>query len=170
MVRLQLKDPLTNRVDASDIVQETMIRAHETIDQWRGENDAQLAQWLRTILERKIHDLHQFHSRDKRDVKREVRAQEATTTPSLDANSFRSELPSPSNEFLQSELAHIVAEALSKLSEEQQEAFILNRLQGISIENVAQRMGKTLPAIAGLLRRATESLAEAIDAWRGVIK
>ena len=45
-------DPrLQGRIDPSDLVQQTLLKAHEKQDQFRGKTDAELfAAWLRTIL------------------------------------------------------------------------------------------------------------------------
>ena len=44
-------DPrLRGRLDPSDVVQQTLLIAHEKQEQFRGRTDAELAAWLRTIL------------------------------------------------------------------------------------------------------------------------
>ena len=49
--RRQLGSRLRRKLDAADIVQETLLKAHEKLKQFRGQTEAELAAWLRTILE-----------------------------------------------------------------------------------------------------------------------
>ena len=49
-VALRMDPRLAARVDASDVVQETLARAHEKREQFRGTTEAERAAWLRQIL------------------------------------------------------------------------------------------------------------------------
>src|SRR5262245_33097550 len=50
LARLQLDDRLQGKLDPSDVVQQTLIKAHQAMEQFRGQTDAELAGWLRRIL------------------------------------------------------------------------------------------------------------------------
>ena len=41
---------LRGKLDASDLVQQTLLEAHRKRDQFRGHGDAELAGWLRKLL------------------------------------------------------------------------------------------------------------------------
>ena len=47
---LHLDPRLQGKLDPSDVVQETLLKAHEKMDQYRGRTDAELVGWLRQIL------------------------------------------------------------------------------------------------------------------------
>src|SRR4029079_11466210 len=51
---IKLDRRLRTRIDASDIVQETMMRAYVAWDNFRGNEPAQRIAWLRQILMRTI--------------------------------------------------------------------------------------------------------------------
>src|SRR5262245_53259475 len=56
LARLQL-DPRWGRLlDPSDLVQQTLLRAHRNRDQCRGTTDEQRAAWLRAILAHELAD------------------------------------------------------------------------------------------------------------------
>lgn len=57
-------------IDASDLVQRTLMVVHENKSQFRGETDAQRAAWLRRILTNNLADELRHQHRAKRDVSR----------------------------------------------------------------------------------------------------
>jgi RNA polymerase sigma-70 factor (ECF subfamily) len=50
LVRLQLQPRLRSKLGASDIVQQTLLKAAENLRQYRGQSETELAGWLRRIL------------------------------------------------------------------------------------------------------------------------
>src|SRR5262245_28933791 len=50
LARLQLGPRLQSKFDASDIVQQALLQAHECRAQFRGATESEWLAWLRTIL------------------------------------------------------------------------------------------------------------------------
>ncbi|HEV2947102.1 MAG TPA: hypothetical protein VGX70_06985, partial [Gemmataceae bacterium] len=50
LARLHLDHRLQGKLDPADVVQQTLMRAHEKRDQFRGRTYAELTAWLRQIL------------------------------------------------------------------------------------------------------------------------
>jgi RNA polymerase sigma-70 factor, ECF subfamily len=73
-----------NRVGIISIVQQTVLQAHQALDQFRGEGDAALAAWLRQIFACNLAMALRDHASAKRDVRRERDLQAA-----LDRSSAR---------------------------------------------------------------------------------
>jgi RNA polymerase sigma factor (sigma-70 family) len=98
-------------------------------------------------------------SRGKRDVARE-RSLEAA----LDESSARIEFwlqavqSSPSQKAQRMEDLLRLAKALVELPEGQREAVVLHCWQGKTLAQVASQLGRTSPAVAGLLQRGLKSL------------
>src|SRR5262245_57155613 len=56
------------KVDPSDVVQETMLEAHKKRHQFRGRTEAEMAAWLRAMLACNLADAAKALRRGKRDV------------------------------------------------------------------------------------------------------
>ena len=72
LARVQLGAGLRTKVDPSDLVQQTLVRAWQSLDQLRGQRDVEVAAWLRQILARTLANAVRDLAREKRDVGREV--------------------------------------------------------------------------------------------------
>ena len=63
---------LRGKADPSDLVQETLLKAHQHFDQFRGQTETELVAWLRQILTRNLADLvRRFKTAGTRTVTRE---------------------------------------------------------------------------------------------------
>src|SRR4051812_771329 len=56
LARLQIDQRLQSKVDPSDIVQQTLVKAHQNLGQFRGRSDGELVAWLRRILSNPLVD------------------------------------------------------------------------------------------------------------------
>ena len=162
-VALRSCGALQNKIDASDIVQEALLRAVVEVPQFRGHTDQEFAAWLRAILANKLADAVRHFRRQKRDA-----ALEQSYRETLDDSATRLEtliaadLTSPSQRVIQNEKARYLAECLAALSPDQQMVVELHHLEGYSVSEIAQRMNKSKAAVAGLLRRGLEKLRESL--------
>ena len=162
---MQLDRRVRSKVDASDIVQQTLLQAHRAKEQFRGDTPAQRAAWLRQILARNLMHATRDLTRDKRDVRREKSIQ-----ASLDQSSMRLEglladnASSPSMKLDRQEQVLRIAKAVDELPEQQREALLLHYLEQKSLPEIASVMNRTRGSVAGLVRRALESLRSTFGA------
>jgi len=163
LARLQLDGGARNRIDASDIVQQTLLEAHAKADQFHGDDSA-LAAWLRQALVNNLRDAWRALRKGKRDIRREQSLEDALEQSSarlqgiLAASSAHG--GSPSRQAVHNEDLLRLADALTQLPGTQREAIVLHHLQGCSLTKTAHSMGKTDAAVAGLLHRGLKKLRE----------
>jgi RNA polymerase sigma-70 factor (ECF subfamily) len=158
VARLHLDPRLRGKLDASDVVQETLLKAHQHHEQLRGQSEAEQAAWLRRILANTLTDALREFGRAKRDLVREQSLDGALRDSEASVRSLAGTAPSPSAQAIKHEDLQRLAAALERLPPEQRLVFELHHLQAWSVADVAVQLGRTEAAVAGLLRRGLKQL------------
>lgn len=164
LARLQLGPRLKSKLDASDIVQQTLLEAHLKRDQFRGSTDAECAAWLRQMLVHNLADALRAFGQARRDVARERSLQDAVESSSMRLESWlAADQSSPSEQVERQERALLLANALAALPEAQREALVLQHWQGWSLDEIGQHLGKSRVAVAGLIKRGIMQLRQLLQ-------
>jgi RNA polymerase sigma-70 factor (ECF subfamily) len=161
LVRLQLGTRLGAKLDASDVVQQAILHAHEKRDQFRGGTEGEWLAWLRAILVNALAaSLRRFDARA-RDPRRE-RSLEAELERSSSRLEFLlvADQTSPSERAVRGEELMRLAHAIASLPEDQRRVVELHYLKGLAVADVAAEIGRTRPAAVGLLFRGLKRLRE----------
>ncbi len=165
LTRLQLGPRSSSKLDASDIVQETLLHAYPKRAQFRGNDDAARAKWLRAILARNVADALRSQGRQKRDIARETSLQVELDCSSDNLGAWlAAEQSTPSEQAMRHELAVHVANALARIPDSQREALLLHYWQGYSLAEIAVQLDRTTDAVGGLLKRGLRHVRELLDA------
>jgi RNA polymerase sigma-70 factor (ECF subfamily) len=158
LARLQLSGRLAGKIDLSGVVQQTLLEAYQARDGFPPA-PAQQAAWLRRALANNLTDaIRKLGSR------RQERVEEKSLEQALEASSARLEAwlereeSTPGCKAVNRERLARLAEALLKLTEDQRVAVELHHLQGLSLADVGQRLGRSREAIAGLVFRGLKRL------------
>ena len=159
-VKLVTAGPVRNKIDASDLVQDVVVKAHEARRQFNGTTAEEYAAWLRRILANKLADAQRRYGRQKRDA-----ALEKTIRVGIDESASRidriaADQTSPSQHVARQETALLLAEALTALPEDQRTAVELRHIEDLPLADIAALMSRTQPAVAGLLRRGLGNLRQ----------
>lgn len=138
-----------NQEDASDVVQEAMIKAYRSLASFRSEAD--IATWLGRIVRNCALD----------ELKRSVRKHEEATEILPEAMG-----PSLDHPTEQRELQQIMGEAIGTLSEKLREPLVLYDIEGYSYDEIASLLEINLGTVKSRLNRARETLRQKLLAQK----
>ena len=159
LARVQLDPRLRSKLDESDVVQQTLLQAHRSLDQFRGSTSDEMAAWLRQILARNLAHTARDFDRDKRDIQRERSLQASLSESSARLEGWlAADQSSPSQRFERNERLAVAADAVLSLPEAQRDAIVMHYWQSASLAEIAEHTGKTPSAVAGLLHRGLRKL------------
>jgi RNA polymerase sigma-70 factor (ECF subfamily) len=159
LARLHLDARLQGKLDPSDVVQQTLLQAHQARQQFRGRTSGELAAWLRQIMARNLAHAIRDLGRAKRDVGRERSLEAAMAQSSARLEGWlAAEQSSPSQRADANEQALRLAEALQALPDAQREALVLQHWQGWSLAAIGAHLGRSPEAVAGLIKRGLMQL------------
>lgn len=164
----QLDARLRRRMSPSDLVQEAMLGAFRDFSQFCGSTERELLAWLRRILIHCLHHAYERHIRaGRRDLRREVSLD--ALDRSLDRSAARmrqdivDEQSSPSAPTHERERAVEMADKLAVLRPDYRDVIVLRNLQGLSFEEIAERLHRKPGAVRMLWLRAIEKLRHAYE-------
>jgi RNA polymerase sigma-70 factor, ECF subfamily len=165
IARATLERRLQAKVDASDLVQQTLMDAHRDFDQFVGHTEQEWLAWLRKILAHNTGDAYRHYGATKRQAHREVPLQgggDATSHSHQTSFGINPVAPgeTPSQIVLHQEQELAVAEAIAQLPEDYREVVFLRNVQRLPFDEVAARMERSRPAAQMLWMRALQRLRE----------
>lgn len=165
LARAQLHPEVQAKLDASDIVQQTLLEAHRDREQFAGGNPAQLAGWLRRILGHNVHNALRDLRAARRDVAREQSLDQpmdrALAHSGLDAAGWiAGDQATPSEILTGHERLLRLCDGLAALPASQSQAIVLRYWHARPLADIAETMGRSPAAVAGLLHRGLTQLRD----------
>jgi RNA polymerase sigma-70 factor, ECF subfamily len=165
LAQLQLSPGLRGKMDPSDVVQSTLLKAHRAIGQFHGETAAELAGWLRRILVRTLANAARDHGRGRRDVALEHSLERLVEESSARLDAWLvAEQSSPSQRAERNEQSMLLLRALTELPEAQRQALLLKHCQGWTLAEIGRHLNRSPTAVASLLQRGLRQLREHLRA------
>lgn len=140
-----------NAEDADDLTQEVFIEIFRSIHKFR--EDSLLSTWIyRIAVNKSLEHL--------RRMKRKKRAWILTWFNKEDQDMYQeaADFNHPGVHVENEERSRILFRAVEKLPESQKIAFTLHKLEGLSYEQIAEVMQKTLSSVESLMHRAKRNL------------
>ena len=158
LARLQLDQKLQAKVDLSGIIQQTLFEAHQAFPESRFDDSSACLAWLRKIMANNLADEIRRATNGKRDANRELSLAGIEQSSVHLQTWLAGDLPSPSQPLCRQELEAQISEALSQLLPSEREAIILRVWENKKSSEIAEQMGRTRVAVAGLLKRGFRKL------------
>jgi RNA polymerase sigma-70 factor (ECF subfamily) len=164
VARSLIGQALRVRLDPSDLVQETFLKAGLEFDRFAGRGEPELVAWLRQILSRTLVDQAKHHQRRARDHRRQESLEMLLDRRDGGVDEIlASMVPSPSSQAIHRERAVLLADAVADLPADYREVFILRTIEHVPIEEIATRMGRSPGAVRMLWVRALERLNRRLE-------
>jgi RNA polymerase sigma-70 factor, ECF subfamily len=161
MARSLISQQLRPRLDGSDLVQETFLKAHREFPGFLGSSEPELVAWLRQILVRSLADQLRRHRAGRRDYRRDEPIDVVLDRSSLAIQrALAAPVSSPSSHASRREQAVLLADALAKIPSDYREVFLMRNLEHVPFEEIGARMGRSSGAVRMLWTRAIKRLSE----------
>ena len=159
LARVHLDPRLRGKLDTADVVQQALLRAYAAWPELKNPDRPVVLAWLRRILARTLADVAKHYDRDRRavDLERSLAADLDRSASGL-TGWLAADQTSPSQAAERNEESLRLADALAALPEPQREVVVLKHLRGWTLQRIAEHLGRTVPAVASLLRRGLEDL------------
>jgi RNA polymerase sigma-70 factor (ECF subfamily) len=152
------------KLEPSDLVQETFLKAHREFAQFAGRSEPELVSWLRRILVRSMANQVKHHSRQARDHQRQESLEQLLDRSSTTIHqALATSVGTPSEQAIQREQSVLLADALSHLPDDYREVFIQRTLEHIPFETIAAEMGRSVGAVRMLWTRAVKRLTQMLE-------
>ncbi len=147
-----------SKEDAEDIAQEVFVQVYESVYQFKGES--KFSTWLYRIAITKSLDWQRKRKRKKRfaiieslfGINNEVKHESVT-------------FYHPGVALANKEQAAVLFKAIQQLPETQQIVFTLNKVEGLSYQEVAEVLQVTVASVEALLHRAKQNLRKKLQQY-----
>ena len=144
-IRLKTGAALRENLDPEDVLQEVQLRALQSISRFSWQGEGSLKAWLEGIAGNFIlHSVKTHRRRREFQIVREPSAPDAT----------------PSREQRRNERFERLKKSVDELPPDYRTAVRLSRIDGLRIQQIAERMGRSPSAVKNLLFKAMKMLRE----------
>ena len=162
MVQLRISPLLRGRIDASDVLQESLIDAWRRLPEYLRNRSVPFFVWLRFLARQRLFALHRRHAVAKsRDPRREVALYEGKLPEASSealASQLLGDLHSPSEALARAELQVRLQEGLDALEPEEREILALRHFEELTSAEAARELGISEAAAAKRYLRALRRL------------
>jgi RNA polymerase sigma-70 factor (ECF subfamily) len=161
MVAVHLDRRLAARIDPSDIVQEALLDAARSLDDYLRQRPLPFYPWLRQLAWERLIEMHRRHLHAQR---RSVKREEPLAPHLSDESAMQlaervlARQSSPSQRAIRSEMRTRIRAALDRLGERDREVLVLRHLEQLSTKETAAVLGISEGSVKTRHLRALERL------------
>lgn len=153
--------------ELDDLVQEAWLEATRQFRDYTYQGPDSFFRWLATVALNRLANLQRMAQARKRDRRLEQPLQRDGSSLVPGAVLPAHAGPGPRTLTIGAEVQARLDQALATLSADDREVITLARVQGLSLQEIADRIGRTRNAVALLLSRALRKLKAAMDGRGG---
>lgn len=147
-IRSRIPEGFGAQLEAQDILQDTLVRAFQYIDSFRGQDAEGFRRWLTGVANKTVLRAMESLRRNRTlDLQDSVIARDA----------------SPSKEMRREERLDRLQVAIDSLKGEYREVIFLTRVEGLTLKQAADRMGRSSEAVRKLFWRALQQLRSTLS-------
>jgi RNA polymerase sigma-70 factor (subfamily 1) len=158
---IQVDPRLWRRFGWSDVVNHTLLEAYRDLAKLQALDEADRNRRLRRMLMNNLLDRIEHERAELRDYRREASLDEALTGSSCSLQKWlAAENAGPEGRTDAAERGTLLADVLSQLPQREREALILQKYHGWSLAQIAEHLGCTTGAVAGLHARGLKRLRQ----------
>jgi RNA polymerase sigma-70 factor (ECF subfamily) len=165
----EIDSGLEPKTAPSDVVQDTYVKAHRDIHNYKGRSAGELKSWLRQILRRTLaNSRRRYQKTFMRDAAREVSLDQPSPS-SGGTFDIAASGKTPSSIVAGRELAEVVMGALDRLSNRDRELILWRNREQCSFEEIGRRLGGSPETARKAWTRAIERLRDELGdpSWAG---
>jgi RNA polymerase sigma-70 factor (ECF subfamily) len=156
----ELEPDLQAKGGASDLVQETFLKAQRHFAGFQGNTEGELKAWLRQLLLNNLADFTRlYRATDKRQVGREVMLDAGTSSTAPTAEPA-GDTPTPSAQAMEQEQARAIQQALERLPDDYRLVLRYRYEEERSFEDIGRLMNLSPNAARKLWLRAIKRLRQ----------
>lgn len=150
LIRLRMGRDLRARVESRDILQASLLKSFQHLDELRAADTPSMMAWLARIAEHEIRDRVDYHQRQRRDAAREIQIDDDAPVAAVTRSAL--------SRVIFGEEAERLEEAIESLSPEHREVIVLRKFEELSFAEIGRRLGRSEDACRMLLARAMTAL------------
>ncbi len=155
--------------DAEEIAQDTFIRAHRSLNSFRGESS--LAAWLHCITLNLARNRYWYFFRRRRHVTQSLDSTVSADTQTTYADLIASPAPGPAREAASQEFSAEVTACMARLNPNQREILVLRNVRQVSYREIARLLGISIGTVKSRVAPARENLrALLVPAYAGAAR
>lgn len=165
IVRYRMGPELRSHLESMDLVQEALVEAVMDLDQFVYSSEGDFLRWISRIVENTIRDHVDKAHAAKRDIRKQVpldRAAGPASRSSRDA-CLPAVTTTPSAVLSLREDLDRLEKAMDRLKPEYQEVIVLAKIEGLSCQEISDKLGKSPAAVAMMLSRAIVAVTNLLE-------
>lgn len=147
---------LRNRSDAEEVAQDTFIRAHRGLANFRG--DASLSTWLHHIALNLARNSYWYFYRRRRHATLSLDCPLGVDNSATFADLVATEAEDPVREAMTSEFSELIVSCIARLGARPREILTLRNTHNLSYGEIATKLGISVGTVKSRLGRARDSL------------